>query len=222
MSLNTSLNLETARSQMLAQQIRTSEVTDSRVLDILATTPRELYVPQGFRELAFADTAIPIGHDQKMLTPLIEGRVLQALQIRSIDEVFEIGTGTGYLTACLARLGSRVHTIDIFAEFISAARRRFDEQRLAGIQAEVADATVCNWPGQFDVVVISAALPQLTERYTNLLKPGGRMFVFTGVQPAMKAQLVTMTTDGSIQTENLFETRVEPMINARSSAAFEL
>jgi protein-L-isoaspartate(D-aspartate) O-methyltransferase len=222
MSLNPSMNLEAARSQMLAQQIRTSEVTDSRVLDVLATTPREAYVPQGFAELAFADMEIPIGHDQRMLTPQIEGRILQALQIQSVDEVFEIGTGTGFLTACLERLGSHVLSIDIFAEFVSAAQRRFQEQRLSGIQVDVADATVFEWPRQFDVVLISAAIPQLSTRYTDLLKPGGRLFVFTGAEPVIRAQLVTRLTNESLETENLFETSIEPMINARSEAAFEL
>ena len=206
---------------MLSQQIRTSEVTDPRVLDVLASTPREEYVPPGFRELAFADMAIPIGHGQRMLTPQIEGRILQFLEIRSIDEILEIGTGTGFLTACLARLGASVHSIDIFADFTSAARRRFDDQRLAGIRAETADATTCEFPAVCDVVVISAALPQISPRYTDLLKPGGRMFVFTGTAPAMTARLVTRTGD-SIVTENLFETLVEPMINARSDAPFEL
>lgn len=216
-----SLNSETARTQMLAQQIRTSEVTEPRVLDVLGSTPREDYVPPGFRELAFADMAIPIGHGQRMLTPLIEGRILQSLEIQSIDEILEIGTGTGFLTACLSRLGASVHSIDIFAEFISAANRRFDAQRLAGIRAEAADATACTWSASYDVVVISAAVPQLSSRFTDLLKPGGRMFVFTGVAPAMKAQLVKRTSD-SIETETLFETLVEPMVNARSDAAFEL
>ncbi len=207
---------------MLAQQLRTCEVTDPRVLDVIATTPRESFVPHGFTELAFADTAIPIGHGQSMLTPQIEGRILQTLQIRSIEDVMEIGTGTGYLTACLARLGSRVHSIDIFPEFVSSAERRFSEQRLSGIEVEAADATTYEWHGQFDIIVISAALPQLSPRYTDLLKPGGRMFVFTGSHPVIKAQLVTRSPDDTLETEALFETSLAPMINARSDAAFEL
>ena len=206
---------------MLGQQLRTCEVTDERVLDAVRSTPREAFVPAGFTELAFADTAIPIGHGQRMLTPQIEGRILQALEIQSFDEILEIGTGTGYLTACLARLGADVHTIDIFSDFVTAAKRRFDDHRLARIRAEAADATTHAWSARYDVVVISAALPQLSQKFTDLLKPGGRMFVFTGSAPVMKAQLVTAAA-GTIMTENLFETLVEPMINARSSAAFEL
>ena len=156
-----------------------------------------------------------------MLTPQIEGRLLQALAIQSIDEILDIGTGTGFLAACLSRLGASVHSIDIYSEFVSAANRRFEEFRLSRVHADAADATTCDWPSQYDVVVISAALPQLSQRYTNLLKPGGRLFVFIGTAPVMKAQLVTRTKD-SIVTENLFETLVEPMINARSNAAFEL
>jgi len=207
---------------MLGQQIRTCEVTDPRVLDALGAVPREDFVPPGFGELAFADTAIPIGHGQRMLTPRIEGRILQSLQIRSTEEILEIGTGTGFFTACLAHLGSGVHSIDIFSEFVSTARRHFEEHRLSGISVEVADATTCSWANQYDVVVISAAVPQLSSRYTDLLKPRGRLFVFTGVAPIMRAQLVTRMTDTSLVTENLFETLVEPMINARSEAAFVL
>lgn len=206
---------------MLGQQIRTSSVTEPRILEVLRTTPRESFVPAGFRELAFADTAIPIGHGQKMLTPQIEGLLLHALAIQSIDEILEIGTGTGFLTACLSRLGASVSSIDIFSEFVTAAKQRFETLRLPHIQVDAADATTCQWSAQYDVVVISAALPQLSERYTNLLKPGGRLFVFIGTAPVMKAQLVTRIKD-SVVTENLFETLVEPMINARSHAAFEL
>lgn len=207
---------------MLAQQLRTCEVTDPQVLGVLGTTARESYTPQGFADLAFADTAIPIGHGQKMLTPQIEGRILQTLQVSSIDEVLEVGTGTGYLTACLARLAASVHSIDIIADFVAAARRRFEEQRIVGIRAEVADATTCEWSQQYDAIVVSAAVPQPTTRFTDLLKPKGRLFVFTGVAPVMKAQLVTRNPDESLATENLFETVVEPMINARSEAAFTL
>ena len=207
---------------MLAQQLRTNAVTDPLILEVLASTPRESFVPQGFGELAFAEMAIPIGHGQHMLTPQIEGRILQALQVGSGEDILEIGTGTGYLTACLSRLGASVHSIDIFAEFVSTARQNFDEHRLTGITSESADATACDWDQEYDVVVISAALPQLSERYTNLLKPRGRLFVFTGEQPVIRAQLVTRTADGLLETDSLFETSVEPMINARSSAAFEL
>lgn len=222
MSLNPSMNIEAARAQMLAQQLRTCEVTDERILDVLSSTPREAYAPAEFSELAFADTAIPIGHGQRMLTPQLEGQILQTLLVRSIDEVVEIGTGTGYLTACLARLGSRVHTIDIHEDFVDAARQRFTEQRLGNIEAVAADATVCDWPGQFDVAVISAALPTVTSRYTDLLKPGGRLFVFTGSAPVIRAQLVTRSADDSVHAENLFETSVEPMINAQSDDVFVL
>lgn len=207
---------------MLAQQLRTCEVTDTQVLDVLATTPREAYAPQEFAALAFADTAIPIGHSQRMLTPQIEGRILQKLQIRSIDEIFEVGTGTGYLTACLARLGSRVHSIDIFDDFVAAAQQRFAEQRLSNIETTPADATSSDWPGSFDVAVISAAVPKLTSRFTDLLKPGGRMFVFTGTEPVIRAQLVVRSPDDSLQIENLFETSVEQMINVQAEDTFVL
>ena len=216
------MNIEVARSQMLGQQIRAWQVLDPRVLEILGKTPRERFVPAPYRDLAFADTPIPIGHDQAMMIPQIEGRLLQALQIESIDEVLEIGTGSGYLTACLAQLGARVHSLDIFADFIESARGKFAEQRIANIHAEVTDASGLITDERYDVIAITASLPALTGQFTDLLRPGGRLFAVIGHEPVMEAQLVTRNADGTLVTENLFETCLAPLINVTSEVPFEL
>ena len=107
---------ERARFNMIEQQIRPWEVLDRRVLDTMLEVPREAFVPDAYRGLAFADIEIPIGHDERMMAPKVEARMLQALAIRPSDQILEIGTGTGFVTACLARLGARVTSIDIHAD----------------------------------------------------------------------------------------------------------
>src|SRR5712664_72339 len=109
-----------ARQQMVDQQIRTWEVLDPRVLDVLSAVPREAFVPQAYRELAFADTPIPIGFGQSMLAPLLQGRILQSLALNEADTVLEVGTGTGYLAAAFGLLARSTHSIDIRADFTAA------------------------------------------------------------------------------------------------------
>src|SRR5262245_21653237 len=134
------MNFEAARAQMLGQQLRAWEVLDDRVLRALEETPRERFVPEDYRELAFADTEIPIGHGQSMLAPKIEGRLLQALQLEPIDEVLEVGTGTGFLTAALSRLAGRVASIDIFADFVQAARVNLAADNVHNVEVATGDA----------------------------------------------------------------------------------
>lgn len=207
------MNTEAARSQMLGQQIRAWEVLDPLVLGVLGNTPREAFVPERFRDLAFADTEIPLGHGQVMMTPQVEGRVLQALQITSIDEVLEIGTGSGYLAACLAKLGANVTSIDIFPEFIEVAERNLAEQRIRNVTLSTADATTFENKDKYDVVAVTASVPVLSEQLVQFLRPGGRMFIVVGRVPIMEAQLVTIRADGTTLVESLFETMLTPMLN---------
>lgn len=207
------MNTEAARSQMLGQQIRAWEVLDPLVLGVLGNTPREAFVPERFRDLAFADTEIPLGHGQVMMTPQVEGRVLQALQITSIDEVLEIGTGSGYLAACLAKLGANVTSIDIFPEFIEVAERNLAEQRIRNVTLSTADATTFENKDKYDVVAVTASVPVLSEQLVQFLRPGGRMFIVVGRAPIMEAQLVTIRADGTTLVESLFETMLTPMLN---------
>jgi protein-L-isoaspartate(D-aspartate) O-methyltransferase len=217
------MNFEAARAQMLGQQIRAWEVLDDRVLRAIADTPRERFVPSDYRDLAFADTEIPIGHGQFMPAPKIEGRILQALEIERVDEVLEIGTGTGYLTACLARLGRHVATVDIVPDFVASARARLAELEIANVEAEPADALAMDVPaGRFDAIAVTGSLPELDEHFIRMLRPGGRLFVVVGRAPAMEARLVTMHADGAWTTESLFETVLTPLINAERPEPFVL
>ena len=186
------MNLEAARAQMLGQQIRAWEVLDDRVLDAIARTPRERFVPEGYRDLAFADSEIPLAHGQAMLAPKIEGRLLQALQVEPSDEVLEVGTGTGYLTACLAQLTERVCSVDIFPEFVASARANLAAVGLSNVELETADAMDLDLPGRFDAVAVTGSLPSLDDRFVRMLKPQGRLFVVVGRAPVMEARLITL------------------------------
>lgn len=216
------MNLDVARTQMLGQQIRAWDVLDDRVLRTLEATPRERFVPREFLELAFADTEIPLGHDQSMLAPKIEGRLLQALRIGPMDQVLEIGTGSGYMTACLARLGQRITSVDIFADFVDAARGRLHEQRTDNVELVVADALTMSLPERFDAIAVTASVPELDEHFINMLRPHGRLFMVVGRPPVMEACLVTMSDNGDWTTEGLFETVLAPLINAERPEPFVL
>lgn len=216
------MNLETARTQMLAQQVRAWDVLDQRVLDALNLVPRERFVPEEFRELAFADIEIPLGHGQQMLAPKVEGRLLQALRIAPIDEALVVGTGSGFLTACVARLARRVVSIDISPDFIETAGERVAHLGADNIELEIADALTLTDTASFDVVAVTASLPVHDERFVRLLRPDGRLFVVVGRPPIMEARLITMHPGGETTEESLFETVLTPMINAEQAEPFVL
>ena len=174
---------------MLGQQIRAWDVLDDRVLRTLEATPRERFVPPESLELAFADMEIPLAHGQNMLAPKIEGRLLQALQIQPMDRVLEIGTGSAYMTACLARLGQHVTSVDIFADFIDSARPRLHEQHADNVDLVVADAVTLSLPAQFDAIAVTASVPDLDEHFIKMLRPRGRLFIVVGRAPVMEACL---------------------------------
>ena len=216
------MNLETARTQMLAQQVRAWDVLDQRVLDALNLVPRERFVPEEFRDLAFADIEIPLGHGQQMLTPKVEGRLLQALRIAPIDEALVVGTGSGFLTACVARLAQRVVSVDIFPDFVATAGERIADLGADNIELESADALALTDTASFDVVAVTASLPVHDERFVRLLRPDGRLFVVVGRPPIMEARLITMHPGGETTEESLFETVLTPMINAEQAEPFVL
>lgn len=216
------MNLEFARNQMLRQQIRAWEVLDDRVLDVLGTVPREAFVPADYRDVAFADLEIPIGHGQSMMAPKVEGRMLQALQIDAADRVLEIGTGTGFMTACLTRLCDAVVSVDIFPELIDAARPRLDRHGVGEAELIAADALQLDYESAFDAIALTGSLPELDERFVRMLRPGGRLFVVTGRPPIMEAQLVTLLAPNNWSRESLFETVLTPLINADKPAPFVL
>jgi len=215
------MNIEMARRQMLGQQVRAWDVFDERVLATLEETPREQFAPPAFRELAFADMEIPLGHGQVMMAPKIEGRLLQALAVEPTDRVLEVGTGSGYLTACLARLADRVLSVDYYSDFVEGAREKL--ARLS-IEADVqtADAMTLTYSGEFDVIAVTSSVPELDEHFVRMLRPGGRLFIVVGRKPVMEARLVRMHANGRWTEESLFETVITPLINAERPEPFVL
>jgi len=209
-----------ARQQMVDQQIRTWEVLDPRVLDVLSAVPREAFVPPTYRELAFADAPIPIGAGQTMLAPKLQGRILQALAVTANDAVLEIGGGTGYLSACFGLLAGATHSIDIRAEFTAAATANIRAVPSARVRFETRDAFDGAALGEYDVVAVTGSLPVYDTRFERSLRIGGRLFAIVGVAPVMDAILVRRVADAEWIRESLFETVVEPLINAKSAQRF--
>jgi protein-L-isoaspartate(D-aspartate) O-methyltransferase len=209
-----------ARQQMVDQQIRTWEVLDPRVLDVFSMVPREAFVPPEYRELAFADAPIPIGYGQTMLAPKLQGRILQALSIGAADSVLEIGSGLGYLSACLSLLGSSVRSLDIHAKFTAAAAANIRCVPQARVEFETKDAFGSAALGEHDVVALTGSLPVYDARFEKSLRVGGRLFAIVGEAPVMDAVLVRRVDQNEWIRESLFETVVEPLINATSAQRF--
>jgi protein-L-isoaspartate(D-aspartate) O-methyltransferase len=157
-----------------------------------------------------------------MLAPKVEGRVLQALQVEPIDEVLVIGTGSGYLTACLARLAKHAMSVDIFPDFVAAAEPKLADRHIRNVTLKVADARDLSYRAQFDAIAVTASIPELDKRFVEMLRPQGRLFVVVGREPAMEAQLITLRPDGTATTDSLFETVLAPLINAERPEPFVL
>ncbi len=215
------MNIEQARFNMIEQQIRPWDVLDDRVLSTLSSTPREHFVPEEYRELAFSDISVPLGHNQAMMPPKLEGKLLQALTIDSTDRILEVGTGSGYLTACLAKLGDTVLSVDLYDDFIEQARTKLEQQGVTNVTLVQGDAAA-GWQSEsgFDVIAITGSLPVLHRGFHKLLKRGGRLFVIAGQPPVMQAMLVTRVGDQEWNQESLFETSLPALLNAPRPEAF--
>jgi protein-L-isoaspartate(D-aspartate) O-methyltransferase len=209
-----------ARQQMVDQQIRTWEVLDPRVLAVLSVVPREAFVPPGYRELAFADTPIPIGFGQSMLAPVLQGRILQAVGLNASESVLEVGTGTGYLTACLSLLAGSTRSIDIRAEFTAAAAANLRAVPQARVKLETRDAFNGAALGEYDVIAVTGSLPVYDTRFEQALRVGGRLFAVVGVAPVMDAVLVRRVDSTEWIRESLFETVIDPLVNATAPQGF--
>jgi len=209
-----------ARQQMVDQQIRTWEVLDPRVLDALSAVPREAFVPAGYRELAFADAPIPIGFGQSMLAPKLQGRILQSLAPNATDSVLEVGSGLGYLSACLSLLAAETHSIDIHAGLIERATANLRALPQAKVQFEVRDAFSDAPLGEYDVIAVTGSLPVYDTRFEAALRVGGRLFAIVGSAPVMDAILVRRVDDNEWTRESLFETVVDPLQNATAARKF--
>ena len=201
------MDFELARSAMIEQQVRPWEVLDPRVLDVLAQLRREDFVPAMYRRQAFTDIALPLGHGEVMMKPAVEGRMLQALDLDPADDVLEIGTGSGFVTACLARLAQTLTSIDIHADFVESARAHLSAAGIHNVRLEVADALGYTPPHKFDAICVTGAVAVLPPRFLDWMKPEGRLFVVRGEAPAQEALRMTRRGAGW-HTESLFETDI--------------
>jgi len=210
-----------ARENMVEQQVRPWDVLDVRVLDVLSTLPRDAFVPAPYRALAYADFAVPIGHGEAMLKPVVEGRMLQALELQPTDDVLEVGTGSGFVSACLGGLARDVTSLELHADLADAARARLAGLHLdANVRIETADALAYETDRRFDAVCISAAVDAIPPRFVQWLRPGGRLFVVQGRAPAMQAVLVRNEVSGP-RIESLFETVLPYLAGAAPVPEFQ-
>jgi protein-L-isoaspartate(D-aspartate) O-methyltransferase len=214
------LNFERARFNMIEQQVRPWEVLDPRVLDVLGEVKREDFVPPRHRKLAFADLPIPLDHGEFMMKPVVEGRLLQALELTGDEEVLEIGTGSGFLTACLARLARQVVSIERHTDLAERARGRIGASGMRNVQVHAQDAFAYSPSQNFHAIAVTGAVAAIPESFLRWLKPGGRMFVISGFSPAMDAQQLTRHGPEQIEVRSLFETDLPYLKGAEPASRF--
>lgn len=216
------MNFDQARFNMVEQQVRPWEVLDPRVLELLETTHREDFVPVRYRKMAFADIAIPLDYEQNMMKPVVEGRLLQALEIKDDETVLEIGTGSGFITACLAKMAKHVVSVDIHEQFSRETAARLKEIKLENVELSTGDVMAGWQPEQaHDVVVVTGSVPEIPDHFRGWVNPGGRLFVVCGEAPAMEAKLLTKLNATEWREESLFETDLARLVNADKAPEFE-
>jgi protein-L-isoaspartate(D-aspartate) O-methyltransferase len=215
------MNLEQARTNMVEQQIRTWEVLDQDVLDLLYVVPREEFVPPEHRALAFSDMEIPIGEDERMWQPKMEARVLQELGVRKTDRVLEVGTGSGYFTALLSHRAAHVHSVEISSTLAAFGKANLERHGVDNVTLEIGDAAR-GWAAHapYEVIVLTGSTPLLPRGLPEQLAPGGRLFAVVGEAPAMTARLVVSSGAGGWRSSDLFETVIKPLVNAEHPSRF--
>lgn len=223
------MNIEQARFNMIEQQIRTWDVLDQNVLNLLPLVRREEFVPEAYKSLAFADSEIPLPCGANMLTPKFEARILQEAAPKKHETVLEIGAGSGYMAALLAAMARQVTTVEIEPELKTLATRNLDAYGIGNVEVVLGNGAQ-GWPAAngaqatmaaYDVIVISGSLPVLPDRFLQQLKVGGRLLCVLGKAPAMTAQLITRTTETAYSTLTLFETDIKPLRDAAVPSTFK-
>ena len=220
------MDFEQARFNMVEQQIRPWEVLDQDVLDLLFTLKREDFVPPAYRAIAFTDMEIPLGHEQFMMTPKIEARILQEVAPGPGESILEIGTGSGYLTALLANRALHVTSLELFADLQAAASTRLASAGITNVTLKIGDAAKAlpdciNPLEKFDVIVLTGSVPMVPKEFLSRLNVGGRFFAIVGDAPVMKATLITKTAENQLVSAEIFETVVPPLLNAAQPSRFD-
>lgn len=215
------MNIEQARHNMIEQQIRPWDVLDQRVLEQIQSTPREDFVPSAYRNAAFTDMMLPIGHDQYMLEPKLEARIIQALAVQPHYKVLEVGTGSGYMTALLAGMAREVVSVEIVPELHEEAKKRLARHGIDNVLLELGDASN-GWDAQqpYDAIAVTGSLPGIPKGLRENLQNGGRLFAIIGEEPAMEAVLITRINANEWREEILFETVVPPLMSAQKVQHF--
>jgi len=215
------MDFERARFNMVEQQVRPWEVLDQDVLESMMTVKREEFVPAQYRSLAFSEAEIPLGCGQIMLSPVIEGKILQAAQVKKTDSVLEIGAGSGYFAALLASRADWVRSIEIEPELASLASANLKKAGVENVIVEEGDGAE-GWSARapYDLIVVSAGMPMLPQAFKEQLNVGGRLVAFIGEAPMMVARLVTCVGEGKFETVDLFENVVPPLKNAKRVESF--
>lgn len=208
------------REQMIEQQVRAWDVLDARVLACLRRVPRELFVPEALRYRAYADVEVPLARGQHMLRPSVAGRLLQALLPQGSEQVLEIGAGSGFITACLRAMATHVRSLEIFPELAEGARRNLAALGMRDVEVVDADGLQGDSGARYDAIAVTASLPLYDARFEQMLALGGRLFVVVGEAPVMDARLVRRTAEGAFATQSLFETVIDPLVNAARPPQF--
>ncbi len=199
---------EAAKFNMVEQQMRPWEILDPEVLQVIRTLDRADFVRDPYKGLAYADCRIPFGNGAQMLPPTIEGRMLQALMIKETDTILEIGSGSGYITACLASLGKHVLSIDINEESLDFARQNVANAGISNVDFQLGDGLSYDYQQRYDVIAVTGSVPVIPDNLKQTLNQDGRMFIVEGQSPVMQAILVTRIADDEWNTLSLFETDV--------------
>ncbi|NEX60649.1 protein-L-isoaspartate O-methyltransferase family protein [Noviherbaspirillum galbum] len=215
------MNIEKARFNMIEQQIRTWDVLDLDVLELLTVVKRENFVPDAYKSLAFVDTQIPLPRGACMFAPKMEARILQEVNPKKHEHVLEIGSGSGYMAALLAHRARHVTTVEIEPELHALAKANLAANGITNVDAELGNGAQ-GWSAKapYDVIVISASLPVLPDAFLQQLKVGGRLFAIVGEPPVMSAQLITRASDTAYNTVKIFETDVPPLRDAVTPSHF--
>ncbi len=214
------MNVEVARHNMIEQQVRPWEVFSLPVLDALAEIPREKFVAEKYTGIAFADVNLPLGQGREMLAPKYQGRLLQALALTSTDHALEIGTGTGYLTACMAKLCAHVTTLDTSKSLQASAKSQLQQLGIDNVHFQVADAWHAH--GEFDAIAVTGSSPSRQPALEKALKIGGRLFIVVGRSPVMHAKLITRIREDVWEDVDLFETDLAVLPGWEARETFSL